>query len=287
VAGQTRRDLLDVLNLFTDRATLMTQNASDPSGPGSPALFPLFWRAGGEQCNLRFGFGDGSSSSSGGGSSNSLLQQLQPRPAAAAAPVGSGSRAGVLNSAGGAAAAAAAAASGPGGLVRAAGAQQGPDAWKYETVGCSVGLRSGRGQQWWDVQCGAQDADGMPVNGTSDPDHAECGAYFKGPQAVVVLEKVQTGIIGATLSSFGITGLYITFVYGLGRFLRLSFSNLRLKIPYEDLPSTRRLVALCQDLYIARAQGELVLEEELYNVLINVYRSPAVLFELTRKHKTS
>ncbi len=38
-----------------------------------------------------------------------------------------------------------------------------------------------------------------------------------------------------------------------------------------------------QDLYIARAQGELVLEEELYNVLISIYRSPAVLFELTRR----
>ena len=42
------------------------------------------------------------------------------------------------------------------------------------------------------------------------------------------------------------TGLYLTFVYGLGRFLRLSVSNLRLTIPYEELPSTRRLVTLCQ-----------------------------------------
>jgi len=40
-----------------------------------------------------------------------------------------------------------------------------------------------------------------------------------------------------------------------------------------------------QDIYIARAQGELLLEEELYAALISVYRSPAVLYELTRKHK--
>lgn len=36
------------------------------------------------------------------------------------------------------------------------------------------------------------------------------------------------------------------FVYGIGRFLRLSVSNLRMRIPFEDLPNTRRLVALCQ-----------------------------------------
>lgn len=103
----------------------------------------------------------------------------------------------------------------------------------------------------------------------------------------MVLERVQSGLLGATLSSFGITGLYITFVYGIARLLRLSTSDLRLKIPTEDLPSTQRLVTLCKDIYIARAQGELVLEEELYAALISVYRSPAVLYELTRKQKRS
>lgn len=148
----------------------------------------------------------------------------------------------------------------------------------------------------------------------------------QGPRAVVVLERVQSGLLGATLSSFGITGLYTFFVYGIARLLRLSTSDLRLKIPTEDLPSTRRLVTLCQvrqrapaaaraavlcallasahvrgatrslllpmprpaqDVYIARSQGELVLEEELFAALIAIYRSPAVLFELTRKHKSS
>ncbi|EFJ40273.1 hypothetical protein VOLCADRAFT_69738, partial [Volvox carteri f. nagariensis] len=83
-----------------------------------------------------------------------------------------------------------------------------------------------------------------------------------------------------------ITGLYVTFVFAIGRFLRLSVSSLRLRIPTEDLPSTRRLVALCQDIYVARAEGELVLEEQLFRALINVYRSPELLFELSRKkHK--
>ena len=44
-----------------------------------------------------------------------------------------------------------------------------------------------------------------------------------------------------------------------------------------------RGVSVVQDIYIARAEGELELEEELYWALINIYRSPAVMFEITRK----
>ena len=63
---------------------------------------------------------------------------------------------------------------------------------------------------------------------------------------VALLERVQGGIIGQTLSSFGITGLYITFVFGIGRFLRFSTQHARMRIPFEDLPTTQRLIALCQ-----------------------------------------
>ena len=63
---------------------------------------------------------------------------------------------------------------------------------------------------------------------------------------VAILERVQSGLLGATVSSFGITGLYITFVFGIGRFLRLSTSNMRMRIPFDDLPNTSRLVALVQ-----------------------------------------
>lgn len=69
---------------------------------------------------------------------------------------------------------------------------------------------------------------------------------YDGARVVAVLERVQGGIIGQTLSSFGITGLYITFVFGIGRFLRFSTQNARMRIQYEDLPTTQRLVALCQ-----------------------------------------
>ena len=40
-----------------------------------------------------------------------------------------------------------------------------------------------------------------------------------------------------------------------------------------------------QDIYIARAEQELVLEEELYWALINIYRRPELLYELTQREK--
>ena len=47
--------------------------------------------------------------------------------------------------------------------------------------------------------------------------------------------------------------------------------------------SSNTCITLVQDIYIARAEGELILEEELYWGLINIYRSSAVMFELTKK----
>lgn len=131
---------------------------------------------------------------------------------------------------------------------------------------------------------GGDDSPGADYDDDGEPQgRASCESSLLGPQLVLLLDRVQSGLLGATLSSFGITGLYVTVVYGVGRFLRLSVTNMRLRIPTEDLPSTTRLVALCQDIYIARAERELALEEELFNVLLNIYRLPKVLFELSKQ----
>jgi hypothetical protein len=73
-----------------------------------------------------------------------------------------------------------------------------------------------------------------------------CAPFVQGFPLVVVLERVQSGLLGAALSSIGITGLYISFVFAIGRFLRLSFSNVRQRIPYEEFGSTRRVLAMVQ-----------------------------------------
>ncbi|XP_062086347.1 piezo-type mechanosensitive ion channel homolog isoform X1 [Humulus lupulus] len=109
-----------------------------------------------------------------------------------------------------------------------------------------------------------------------------CGGVT-GPTAIVVSEETPpTGILGDTLSKFSIWGLYITFVLAVGRFIRLQCSDLRMRIPYENLPSCDRLLAICEDIYAARAEDELEVEEVLYWTLVKIYRSPHMLLEYTK-----
>jgi len=157
--------------------------------------------------------------------------------------------------------------------------------WGQLYVTCEASLESSgarRGTQWWRLQCGIVNGDDLPVE-RKQAELNSCPDTTSGPRLVGILERVQAGLLGQTVSAFGITGLYITFVLSAGRFLRLAISNMRMRIPYDDLPNTSRLIALCQDIYIARAEGELALEEELYWAIINIYRRPSVLFELTKK----
>ncbi|KAL9235075.1 hypothetical protein vseg_009871 [Gypsophila vaccaria] len=103
-----------------------------------------------------------------------------------------------------------------------------------------------------------------------------------GPVAVIVSEETPQGILGETLSHSSIWGLYITFVLAVGRFIRLQCSDLRMRIPFENLPSCDRLLAICENIYAARAEGELEVEEVLYWTLVKIYRSPHMLLEYTK-----
>ncbi|KAG0452569.1 hypothetical protein HPP92_025233 [Vanilla planifolia] len=103
-----------------------------------------------------------------------------------------------------------------------------------------------------------------------------------GPMAIVVSEETPQGILGETLSKFSIWSLYLSFVLAVGRFIRLQFSELKMRIPYENLPSCERLIAICEDIYAARAEGELEVEEVLYWTLVKIYRSPHMLLEYTK-----
>ncbi|CAL5433099.1 unnamed protein product [Camellia sinensis] len=123
--------------------------------------------------------------------------------------------------------------------------------------------------EWWSFH----DIDSQNVRG--------CGG-LAGPTAIIVSEETPQGFIGETLSKFSIWGLYITFVLAVGRFIRLQCSDLRMRIPFENLPTCDRLIAICEDIYAARAEGELGVEEVLYWTLIKIYRSPHMLLEYTK-----
>ena len=65
-------------------------------------------------------------------------------------------------------------------------------------------------QPWWRFNCGVFDGDDNPVD-NQEQGWATCQmSGLNGLRLVAILERVQGGLLGETLSSFGITGLYIT-----------------------------------------------------------------------------
>lgn len=123
--------------------------------------------------------------------------------------------------------------------------QRGGMGWALEVPtaaqGSAMGVRDAGGP-WTGGGDGAARAGDMGSHGQL----RGCSGDASGPQLVAVVQKVISGLIGRTLSSFGIVGLYSVFVYGVGRFLRLSLSSLHQRIPFRYLPNCRRLVALVQ-----------------------------------------
>ncbi|KMZ74336.1 hypothetical protein ZOSMA_12G00200 [Zostera marina] len=118
-------------------------------------------------------------------------------------------------------------------------------------------------------------------NDTNAPYVKEC-VGMTGPMAIVVSEETPQGILGETLSKFNIWSLYLTFVLAVGRFIRLQCSDLRMRIPFENLPSCERLIAICENIYAARSNCEFEVEEVLYWTLIKIYRTPHMLLEYTQ-----
>jgi hypothetical protein len=80
----------------------------------------------------------------------------------------------------------------------------------------------------------------------------------------------------------GVHGVYVVLVLAVAAAVRSVTLNMRLFVPFDDLPCTMRLRALCHDIYAMRLAGELRLEEELFCTLIRIYRTPTVLFEFTK-----
>ncbi|CAA6654163.1 unnamed protein product [Spirodela intermedia] len=123
------------------------------------------------------------------------------------------------------------------------------------SVAGDISLNKGR-PSWWSFR------------DVHAPDVEEC-TDLTGPMAIIVSEETPPqGILGETLSKFNIWSLYLTFVLAVGRFIRLQCADLRMRIPYENLPSCDRLTAICEDIYAARAEGELEVEEVLYWTLV-------------------
>jgi len=90
------------------------------------------------------------------------------------------------------------------------------------------------------------------------------------------------GSILGRLAALGLIGLYTGVVLYVANIIRGFTSNWTQRIMFWNLPDPRRLMRLCQDIILARMDGDLLLEEELSNELLQIYRSPESLIENTR-----
>ncbi|KAF4109184.1 hypothetical protein G5714_010257 [Onychostoma macrolepis] len=123
------------------------------------------------------------------------------------------------------------------------------------------------GPQWWVVE--------------------EC---FPGPlvsrcqsiEMVVFNDKVSPSSVGF-LAGYGIVGLYMSVVLVIGKFVREFFTGISRSIMYEELPCVDRVLKLCNDIFIVRETGEMEMEEQLFEKLIFLYRSPETMIKMTHK----
>ena len=76
-------------------------------------------------------------------------------------------------------------------------------------------------------------------------------------------------------------------VLAVGQFLRLYVSDLQMKIIYEDMPDPLDILTLCEDIFNVRQDGEYHLERDLYQELIELYRSPENLISVTKRKTPS
>jgi hypothetical protein len=150
-------------------------------------------------------------------------------------------------------------------------------------VDCSFKLNGiNTSQPWWSVGCGVN----VKLSSGENIFWEQCKDTGSGPEIILISSEVATGAF-AQFSKIvgGLTGMYVAYILAIGTFIRGMTSNLVTKIPHQDLPCTRRLTALCEDIYVMRNAGEHLLEERLYWLLIRIYRSPTVLFEFTRTER--
>lgn len=52
---------------------------------------------------------------------------------------------------------------------------------------------------------------------------------------------------------------------------------------YEELPCVDRVLKLCNDIFVVREAGEMEMEEQLFDKLIFLYRSPETMIKMTHQ----
>lgn len=129
---------------------------------------------------------------------------------------------------------------------------------------------------YWTLRSGA-DRPGISVTTEKVTPFAASGGTSSGGHSGGSGQSSGGGAAGS-----GVIAIYFTVVYTIGRFLRLVFQDSSKRMIYEELPDTTLLLDLCSGIYIARIQGFLEMEYKLYYQLVQIYRSPELLLDVSR-----
>ena len=74
---------------------------------------------------------------------------------------------------------------------------------------------------------------------------------------------------------------YFLVVVGIGRAVRSTCGGTRYRLAVDEMPDTRDVIDLCEGVYIARREGQLLRETELQETVVRLYRSSESLTRLT------
>lgn len=119
------------------------------------------------------------------------------------------------------------------------------------------------------------------ARGGTCPDYDDAAHVGTSPLYFVIASNAVFST--SLLQSVGIVAAYTTFVFAIGRVLRFAVTGGAYRVELEDIEDPLYLVHLIEYLFMARAQGNYQLEEEVYTQLINTLRLPDVLEAKTRK----
>ena len=107
------------------------------------------------------------------------------------------------------------------------------------------------GQRWWSVRQSKRDA--SPFNTTVDD----------GVRLVAAADRLAGGTAASSLTGGGVLAFYLLVVVGIGRAVRSSCGGTRYRLAVDEMPDTRDVIDLCEGVYIARREGQLLRETEL------------------------
>ena len=95
--------------------------------------------------------------------------------------------------------------------------------------------------------------DASPFNTTVDD----------GVRLVAAADRLAGGTAASSLTGGGVLAFYLLVVVGIGRAVRSSCGGTRYRLAVDEMPDTRDVIDLCEGVYIARREGQLLRETEL------------------------